>query len=644
MKLPLINTSGLKKSGSQQIITKKYKIVDENRNESQTLANSFIEKLNKINEIKIFLNSEFNKGDIDDEFMKDIENEYAEQYLTKVELFPTKKLISKLLKIKPIESCEFHMTSEMQNINGIYKNIKVVHIYPGVIDSNKKKFKINKSASVTTINKKNSVLKNIESVININKKKSDPQKEMVSLIKKNNKNNKDNLVFNKEKVDSLINEAKENILEAKFLNIKNLVFNVDLAPDNIREKYIVYRKNNEEVTSNRIYCGKGRLLNISKSVSLRKNILNDEKYIFPVNQVKNLTSDILKEITEPLETQIELIIKDMNYILDNFPINEFINVGKDIDKEKIGEDNDKFVYKININDNSDILRVLKILHSNNVFKIVGLTLNLIYWIVFGSINNIQIDNCTKQLIYLKILKEVEILINTIKDNKLLYEVFLPMLIIILRIEADNYFSRKFVYLFANQENKVKSMSLINDIISEIYDKHGYMNSFITIAGKSKELKEKMIKNLLPRFKGKSFATSNYLEQIFCNDTSDIHVLNGKVDSEDIEQRKKFIIEQKTEFISEFLKKMNNNLSKRHLKPIFSIKDKNSIGNYIAGVSLNRNNLKNLTINQLYNNNIRYNKNSVGNFSEIEGSKSIGDSETKFSQNDNGIDNNENEVI
>ena len=29
------------------------------------------------------------------------------------------------------------------------------------------------------------------------------------------------------------------------------------------------------------------------------------------------------------------------------------------------------------------------------------------------------------------------------------------------------------------------MDLINAIITEIYDKHGYMNSFVTIAGKLK---------------------------------------------------------------------------------------------------------------------------------------------------------------
>ena len=278
----------------------------------------------------------------------------------------------------------------------------------------------------------------------------------------------------------------------------------------------------------------------------------------------------------------------MNFILDNFPINDFINIGKNKEKEKIGENNPDYLYKINLDKYEDILYVLKILNSKTTFKLIGLTLNLLYWIVFGSKNNIQIDHNTKQLIYLKILKEIEILTENINNTKILYEVLLPLLIIMIRIEADVYFSRKFVNLFKNKENKQKSMDLINEIITEIYDKHGYMNSFVTVAGKSKELKEKMNKNLLPRFKNKLFATSNFLEQIFNNNSSDILMKKSEILSQEnlneIEQRKNFIMEQKVQFFSDFLNKINTNLSRRHLKPIFSIRNDNN--NKFNNISVN----------------------------------------------------------
>ena len=574
MKLPSLKE--MKKSSSLPLITKKYKILSEESKKEILLftEDTLAQKANKVKEIKIYLSEDFNKGDVDNEFLKDIENEYAEQYLSKMGYFPNKKLINQILKLKPIESCDFHLTNEIAYINDKTKETKVIHIYPH-IDENNIFSLLNKSNNNKNIINKKIVLDHVESVIKFNKKKKDPEKEAVTKIKNNNKNSMSNLIFNKEKIDSIVTKAKEDIIEAKYFNTKNLTINVNLSPDNIRKNYIIYKKNKDDNCINRIINGKGRFNNISKSISMRKNILNDPKYVFPVNNVDNLTKEILKEIDEPMETQVEVIIKDMNYILDNFPINDFINIGKNKEKEKVGDENPNFLYKINLDEYNDILIVLKILNSPPIFRLVGLTLNLIYWIVFGSRNNIQIDNNTKQLIYLKILKEIEILVENIKNTKILYEVFLPLLIIMIRIEADVYFSRKFVNLFKNKENKKRSMSLINEVITEIYDKHGYMNSFVTVAGKSKELKEKMNKNLLPRFKNKLFATSNYIEQIFNNDMSDIITKSNIVDMKhDLEQRKNFIAEQKINFVSDFLKKMNNNLEKRHLKPIFSIRDKN----------------------------------------------------------------------
>ena len=578
MKLPSLK--GMKKSTSLPLISKKYKILSEESKKELLLytSDTLSQKANKISEIKIYLKDDFNKGDIDNEFLKDLEIEFAEQYLNKMGLFPNKILIQKLLRVKPIENCEFHLANELTYINDRAKETKVIHIYPNSTENNiYKSLNINKNNSNNIINKKVQLNK-VESVIKFSKKQKDPEKEAVKSIKKAYKINKNDLVFNKEKVDSMISQAKEDIIEAQYFNTKDIEINVDLSPDNIRNSYIIYKKNKGQNAENRYFYGKGRFNNISKSVSLRKNILNDPKYAFPVNTVSHLTNEILDEIGQPLETKIEIIIKDMNYILDNFPINDFINIGKNKDKEKVGENNKNFLYKINLNQYNDILIVLKILHSPITFKLVGLTLNLIYWIVFGSGNNIQIDNNTKQLIYLKILREIEILVENIDDNKILYEVLLPLLIIMIRIEADVYFSRKFTNLFKNKQNKIKSMNLINEIITEIYDKHGYMNSFVTVAGKAKELKEKMNKNLLPRFRNKLFATSNYIEQIFNNDTSDIIVKNeieNGNNQKEIEQRKNFIMEQKVDFFSNFLNKINNNLSKRHLKPIFSIRNTSS---------------------------------------------------------------------
>ena len=628
MKLPSLKE--MKKSTSLPIIKKRYRILNEESKKEFLLyaSDSMTRQMDKIREIKIYLNSDFHKGAVDFEFLKDIENEYAEQYLTKMGFLPTKNLIKKILTLKPIEKCDFLLSDEKVFMNDIYKDIKVIHIYPSPI-SNSSSFNlstssqspIDKSRKSLIINKK-ITLKNVESVIKIKKKKQDPHKEMVNEIKINNKQPKNDLVFNRENVENLIEQAKEDIKEVKFFNTKSSI-NIDLSTENIRNNYIISKKTKEDNSYNRFYNGRGRISNISKSSGDRKNILNDPKYIFPINTVEHLSNEILEEINEPLQTKVEVIIKDMNYIMDNFPIDDFINIGK-LEKEKIGENEKDFNYKINLNKYEDILYVLEKLHSPQVYKLTGLVLNLIYWVVFGSGNNIQIDGNTKQIIFLKILDEMEIISEKIENKKILYEVFIPFLIIMIRIEADVYFSRKFPKLFL--ENKKRCIEHINEIITEVFDKHGYMNSFLTIAGKSKELKDKMLKKSLPRFKNKLYATSNYIEQIFSNDTKDImEKMNSKngdntIDKKEIEQRKNFIREQKVKYIGNFLNKINNNLYKRRLKPIFSIRKRAEDNAPIATNSssmINVKRFKSPILNQII---LKNKTNSMINFGQIDENK------------------------
>ena len=77
----------------------------------------------------------------------------------------------------------------------------------------------------------------------------------------------------------------------------------------------------------------------------------------------------MKEINEPLETKVEVIIKDINYILDFFPIDDFINIGP-FEKEKIGENEKEFNYKINLDKYEDMIYVLKLLHTPQVYKLL----------------------------------------------------------------------------------------------------------------------------------------------------------------------------------------------------------------------------------------------------------------------------------
>ena len=75
---------------------------------------------------------------------------------------------------------------------------------------------------------------------------------------------------------------------------------------------------NRQIINERIYSCKGKFYSISNSISGQKNLLNDPKYAFDITEIKNLNDDIIKEVMEPLDVQLEIVMKDMNYIIKSF--------------------------------------------------------------------------------------------------------------------------------------------------------------------------------------------------------------------------------------------------------------------------------------------------------------------------------------
>ena len=580
MKLPIIKSTN---TGTPKLITNKYKITDDKKKSKDFNLELLSSKIKTVQEIKIFLSQNFNAFDVDETFIKDMEIEYAEQFLNKLEILPTKYYINKILTLRPLEKCDFYLTSESIISNGEEKQAKIVHIYPNTADKNINKKKLIQSEDDKQNRAKSYLNKNIESVI---KPKQNMEnkilKEKIANIKKNNKNENQNLIYNKDNIDEIFNKNYDDMEELKLFSQKKTV-NVNLSFENIKKKYIIIKKIGEKPDEINNLNFKAKFYHISNSVSSKKNILEDPKYKVDMTDLQNLNEDIIKEITTPIDIQLEAIMTDINYILDNFPLEKFINIeedfglnsknnkisskSKDYTQRSKSQGSEK-LYKINLEHQEDIIKVCKIFHSMDYYRLVCITLNLIYWVIFGNQNDVQIDINTKEYLYLKLLSQIDLINERIKDMKLLAKVFIPLEIIIMRIEVDNYLSRKFIHLFDddNKENKENIMIKVNNLITEIFDKHGYMNSFETICGTRKEFNVKFIKNLLPRLKRNIFETSNMLEQLFNND----RLNTSKTNLENIKQRQDFILGPKADFFNSYLTKINNKLKKRNLAPIFTV--------------------------------------------------------------------------
>ena len=539
--------------------------------------NPFKAHMEKVIEIRIYLKYNFHKNDIDEQFINDLEQEYATQFLEKMEFLPTKMNINKILKLRPLEQCDFHLTQEQVR----NKPVKLIHIYPNTnINKNNNKGK----------DKLKILLSNeyFEETLNQNYQKSNKE-DIISKIKKREIKRDELNLFQRENVDNMISDARDEILDKQLYN-QNLEMTDKklLTIDNIRDKYLnPNNKNILEIDSDKKMVAKAKFQNISGAY--KNDILTMEKYKFPFFNIE-LDRNILDEVTKPVDLPVEIIMKDVNFILDNFPIEELIDID-DLEKKEMSKTVSQFkntsnrkqlYYKIKSVKREDIIYIYKKLQNLKVYRIIGLTLNLIYWIVFGFINRFQIDKATKQYVFFKLLQEIKLLENGFKAKRLYNKIYIPLLILIVRIECENVFTHRFRQLFNKSENRKNALERINELITVIYDPHCYYNTFTIIGGNTSILKHKLSKKILPSYKSKTYVTSNFVDQLFTKFKS---VRNIKMNKEkgmekeldkDFEleiwkKERKFIADSKTKFFGVLFNNVNQNLKKRNLEPIFSIK-------------------------------------------------------------------------
>ena len=617
MKLP--NIEQINKQKKHSLINEKFKIIPETKTQSTSIkTNSFFSRMKEIKEIKIYLKDKFIQKEIDDQFLTDIEKEYAEQYLLKMKEFPTKNLINKILRLCPLKNCDFQLYDESIYINYDEKNVKSLHIFPvferktkkmnffrnyniNIINTNKNNKSIfdnsnhnrnntitysNNNISLYKFNRLNKSKKNKHNHLsietspsfknflstegNINSKKSPINRNKNFKIENNILTNTNtDLLYNREKIDELFAKYRENVTNLQLFSNKKSGIKVDLSPEIIRQKYL----SSESNWSNKTFENKGKLSKISKSILSYKNVLNNEKYFFDLIKVKNLTTEIIQEIKEPINPQIELIIKDVNYILDNFPFDEFIHIKENIqlmnESKEINESRSNInLNKIIVKNKKEFVSILKTLSSNDSCRIIILLINLIYWIIFGGNNTIQIDSNTKELLYLKLMKEWEMISSKFLNKTVFYKIYIPLFIIICRIEIENFFVRKYINLFEDKKNKTVFFKKANAIISEIFDKHGYMNTFnLFCRKKDDEYNNKFKINNIGNYKNKLYATSNFVELLFRNDMDNFE------NETEIKEKENFITKYKEKYFSFYLDKMNKHLKRRNLEPIFKIKFK-----------------------------------------------------------------------
>lgn len=541
---------------------------------------NFDDRLKKVSEIKIYLKPTFHISDIDDLFMSSLNEQFACLYLEKMGIISSQFNIKMLLKSKSLDECDFQLSIEI--VRG--KQLKVLHIFPNSLKSkNSKNFKVkstNKALSSEEFEKEMIKTKGFIRQTN---------EEVLNEIKNRKVSFEEECLMSKKIINDIIlkeidvMEDKKVYIESKGM-IEQQVKGFDFSIENIRRKYLmIEEKNNEE---NEEVSGKAKFRNFDK---VKKNeIINNPKFEFPFLDI-DLTKEIIEEVNKPIQIPIEVIMKDVLYILDNFPIEGFVSLNEPVTKRENIENksfsylkNEKnkekiHVYKLKTITKEDILYVYKKLQSNRVYRIIGLVLNLIYWILFGFINRIQIDKYTKNYILNKVLGELTILSDSFNNKSLYNKLFMPLLILIIKIESESVFINKYKKLFSSYDNNHKGLSRITDLITRIFDPNAYFSLFLIGKPTSK-------KKILPNYKKKINATSNLINQLFTTYQNEKNVKRQKGKEEVIpnqlllmgerewEEEKEYIINSKVEFYRILLDRINNNLKKRNLHPVFNVNE------------------------------------------------------------------------
>jgi hypothetical protein len=557
----------------------------------------FKSALEKINEIKIYLKQNFHKSDVDDNFLSDLNQEYATQYLEKMSILATKSNIKKLLKMRPTDKCDFHLTvDQVRN-----KTVKILHLFP-----NPKSHNQNQSLKQVLSNEE------FEQVMNkVSTQSKETAEDKLQNIKRREVKKEELHLFMPEIIENMINKAKEEINDKKLYlqshgMIEQQVKVFDLSIENIRKKYL--NPNAQNFLKSADYMNsKAKFQNIDKVV--KKDIFQSTKFEFPFLDV-NLSKEILAEVNKPIEVPMEIIMKDINFILDNFPIDQLIHLDEPMHQmhhtqqggNKTGTNNNFFnstgiyknvesvynktstanqFYKIKSMSKKDVLMVYKKIQSPQIYKIIGLLVNLLYWIVYGFINRVQIDRFTKQHILFKILETI----HTIElqfPNKITFDkIFMPILIIVIRIECEAIFHKKFKTFFDDRRNLERSLEKINELITIIFDPNCYFNTFTLLSADVSKLKHKVGKSIYPNYKNRINATSNMVNQLFTHfqNENNVKKFQGvfeevkKINEEDWEDERKYIVQSKVDFYRVLLNKINQNLKKRNLDPIFKITKK-----------------------------------------------------------------------
>ena len=177
------------------------------------------------------------------------------------------------------------------------------------------------------------------------------------------------------------------------------------------------------------------------------------------------------------------------------------------------------------------------IRSERIARMTGLISHFVYWIVFGNVNLVPLDEYHTKQLFISVAQSMTELTSSYSNRKTLFNSFvMPMILLAIRVEMEVMLKSMYRRFMSVKENETQTMRLVNGVITELLDPNVFYSRFSFLEsgkdaldiklrlhqkGKKQDSKSKfytrsaLVKNLIPN------PSEGRVRKLFCGyrDTS-----------------------------------------------------------------------------------------------------------------------------
>jgi len=191
---------------------------------------------------------------------------------------------------------------------------------------------------------------------------------------------------------------------------------------------------------------------------------------FPFEEFSVLPATI-KELMQPIETNMEDISSDIVYIVKNFPFNQLPFYLSDDELKRQHHNTEDQKRKQKFRTFGEALRNLQ---KEPVIRLIGLTAHFSYWTVFGHLHSITLGEDKQQQMFLSILTLFNKEETLARDKKLTY---LGVIVLVMRMVVERIFEKTYPQFFSLKPQAETGFEKLQLVISKLFDPENYYSRF-----------------------------------------------------------------------------------------------------------------------------------------------------------------------